>query len=191
MPEISTTTKGGVIALMRNDDKMNEQLESVHFRCSVLCSDALARCRSRPCCWQMERKVEEAMKASGAEMKQFWGSTLYHLEDLPFDLEAMPTTYGGFRERVHDVKIRPTIDLPDQLKGLPAACNLDCGEMPTLEELGVRCAYTRGPTPNPLRPCAQSNQISLRSRTEIRWCSAGMRSGVEDAFGPTLNTQLR
>jgi len=86
---------------------------------------------------QMERKVEEAMKASGAEMKQFWGSTLYHLEDLPFDLEAMPTTYGGFRERVHDVKIRPTIDLPDQLKGLPAACNLDCGEMPTLEELGV------------------------------------------------------
>jgi hypothetical protein len=54
--------------------------------------------------------VAAAVRESGdAELKLFWGSTLHHMADLPFQLPAMPTTYGGFRERMHGVKIRPTV----------------------------------------------------------------------------------
>ena len=81
------------------------------------------------------------MQARGGRLKTFWGSTLYHLDDLPFTLPAMPATYGAFRERVVDVPVRKTVPRPSRLKGLPAthAINeLDPGEVPTLEALGVR-----------------------------------------------------
>ena len=34
-----------------------------------------------------------------------WGSTLYHLEDLPFSLSKMPQHYGAFRDAVKGVKV--------------------------------------------------------------------------------------
>jgi deoxyribodipyrimidine photolyase len=49
---------------------------------------------------QSERKVCAALKDAGVQAKFFWGSTLYHIDDLPFKLEAMPSNYAGFREQV-------------------------------------------------------------------------------------------
>ncbi|CAN0870399.1 Blue-light photoreceptor PHR2 [Linum grandiflorum] len=46
-----------------------------------------------------EEKIEAAVKEEGIEVKYFWGSTLYHLDDLPFKLEDMPSNHGGFREK--------------------------------------------------------------------------------------------
>ena len=40
------------------------------------------------------------------DAKFFWGSTLYHVDDLPFKLEEMPSTYGGFKTVVHGVTVR-------------------------------------------------------------------------------------
>ncbi|RVX20953.1 Blue-light photoreceptor PHR2 [Vitis vinifera] len=37
-----------------------------------------------------EEKIEAAMKEEGVEVKYFWGSTLYHVDDLPFKMEQMP-----------------------------------------------------------------------------------------------------
>ncbi|KAJ1438242.1 Rossmann-like alpha/beta/alpha sandwich fold [Sesbania bispinosa] len=45
-----------------------------------------------------EEKIEAAMKEENVEMKYFWGSTLYHVDDLPFKLDGMPSNYGGFRD---------------------------------------------------------------------------------------------
>ncbi|XP_021834978.2 blue-light photoreceptor PHR2 [Spinacia oleracea] len=84
-----------------------------------------------------EGKIEAAMKEEGIEVKYFWGSTLYHLEDLPFELKGMPTNYGGFREKVQGLKVRDTVAALDQLKGLPSRGDVEAGEIPSLVELGL------------------------------------------------------
>ncbi|KAI3722346.1 hypothetical protein L2E82_33382 [Cichorium intybus] len=48
-----------------------------------------------------EEKIETALKDEdeGVEVKYFWGSTLYHIDDLPFKLEEMPTNYVFYEKR--------------------------------------------------------------------------------------------
>ncbi|RWR94177.1 blue-light photoreceptor PHR2 [Cinnamomum micranthum f. kanehirae] len=84
-----------------------------------------------------EERIEAAMKEEGVEVKYFWGSTLYHLDDLPFKLEEMPSNYGGFKERVKGLEVRKAIKALDQLKGLPARGNVEVGEIPSLTDLGL------------------------------------------------------
>ncbi|XP_076921090.1 blue-light photoreceptor PHR2-like [Bidens hawaiensis] len=84
-----------------------------------------------------EHKIESVLKDEGVEVKYFWGSTLYHVDDLPFKLEDMPTNYGGFREKVKGVKVRNVIEVVDRLKGLPSGGNVDPGEIPSLADLGL------------------------------------------------------
>ncbi|KAL1558387.1 1,3-beta-glucanosyltransferase [Salvia divinorum] len=84
-----------------------------------------------------EEKVEEVMKDEGVEVKYFWGSTLYHLDDLPFKLEEMPTNYGGFKEKVKGLNVRNTVEALDRLKGLPKRGDVEPGEIPTLMDLGL------------------------------------------------------
>ncbi|XP_072996834.1 blue-light photoreceptor PHR2 [Typha latifolia] len=87
-----------------------------------------------------EERVEKAMEKEGVEVKYFWGSTLYHVDDLPFELDQMPSNYGGFRERVKGVAVRRTIEALDQIKGLPARGGVEPGELPSLTELGLNPA---------------------------------------------------
>lgn len=93
---------------------------------------------------QAEEKVSAALKEEGVDVKFFWGSTLYHIDDLPFSLEQMPSNYGGFRDQVQGVRVRPAMETPKQLKGLPALkSKLSEGDIPTLQQLGLT---TTGPT---------------------------------------------
>ncbi|KAJ8543284.1 hypothetical protein K7X08_005807 [Anisodus acutangulus] len=91
-----------------------------------------------------EDKIESVMKDEGLEVKYFWGSTLYHVDDLPFKLEEMPTNYGGFREKVQGLEVRKTIEALDQLKGLPARGDVEPGEIPSLVDLGLNPSATIG-----------------------------------------------
>ncbi|CAA7399892.1 unnamed protein product [Spirodela intermedia] len=84
-----------------------------------------------------EERVGKAMEEEGVEVKYFWGSTLYHIEDLPFDLQQMPSNYGGFREKVQGLGVRKTIEALDQLKGIPAKGDVEPGDIPTLMDLGL------------------------------------------------------
>ncbi|XP_043697492.1 blue-light photoreceptor PHR2-like [Telopea speciosissima] len=86
---------------------------------------------------QEEEKIEASMKEEGVEVKFFWGSTLYHVDDLPFKLEEMPSNYGGFKEKLQGLEMRKTIAALDQLKGLPARGDVEPGEIPTLLDLGL------------------------------------------------------
>uniref|UniRef100_A0A0D6QXD8 Photolyase/cryptochrome alpha/beta domain-containing protein n=1 Tax=Araucaria cunninghamii TaxID=56994 RepID=A0A0D6QXD8_ARACU len=91
-----------------------------------------------------EEKVTAALKEEGVEAKFFWGSTLYHLEDLPFKLHDMPSNYGGFREKVQSLKVRQTIQSPKRFKGLPVRGNVEAGEIPSLLDLGLNPQYAKG-----------------------------------------------
>lgn len=72
------------------------------------------------------------------QLRTFWGSTLHHPEDLPFAMERMPTTYGAFRERMADVKVRAPLEAPTHVKKWPVGSGaIDPGQLPTLQQQGL------------------------------------------------------
>jgi hypothetical protein len=54
----------------------------------------------------VEASVRRALQGEGGELHVVWGGTLYHMEDLPFQLGAMPASYGDFRDKLKAVAVR-------------------------------------------------------------------------------------
>jgi hypothetical protein len=75
-----------------------------------------------------------------------WGSTLHHLDDLPYNpTEYFPHVYGNFRKKQEHVKVRQILPSPE--KGelpLPDKKNLSKTELsslsflPKLEDFGFK-----------------------------------------------------
>ncbi|PWK26262.1 deoxyribodipyrimidine photo-lyase (single-stranded DNA-specific) [Arcicella aurantiaca] len=60
--------------------------------------------------------VEAQLKADGRKIKFFWQSTLYHIDDLPMDVENLPDIFTQFRNKVErNAKIRPVFKTPTNL----------------------------------------------------------------------------
>jgi deoxyribodipyrimidine photo-lyase len=86
-----------------------------------------------------ELRVEEALLDNLAVQSvkdvSFWGSTLYHLDDLPFSTEKLPDVFTQFRKMVEkSAKVRPTFPAPQALM-LPTG--IEPGEIPTVQDLGL------------------------------------------------------
>ncbi|XP_020228573.1 cryptochrome DASH, chloroplastic/mitochondrial [Cajanus cajan] len=65
-----------------------------------------------------------------------WGTTMYHLDDLPFDATCLPDVYTQFRKIVEDkCTIRSCIKLPASLGPPPLVEDWGC--LPSLEQLGL------------------------------------------------------
>ena len=65
---------------------------------------------------RVETNVKMSLEKLGAKVRSVWGSTLYHLEDLPYNpKEYLPHIYGKFREKSAGVKVREMLKTP--LKG--------------------------------------------------------------------------
>ncbi|MEM9695512.1 MAG: DASH family cryptochrome, partial [Myxococcota bacterium] len=72
----------------------------------------------------------------GVALTGFWGSTLFHRDDLPFAPEHVPDVFTKFRRKVEKKsKPRPTLPAPGRLPALESA--IDPGEIPSLERLGL------------------------------------------------------
>jgi len=84
----------------------------------------------------VETAVEDALRETDATPGFFWGKTLYHIDDVPFDgPDDIPKVYTNFRKAVEKKStVRPTLDAPDSLLPLPEGLNP--GSVPTLDELG-------------------------------------------------------
>lgn len=60
--------------------------------------------------------VEERLKADGRKIKFFWESTLFHVDDLPMDIENLPDVFTQFRNKAEKFsKIRPCFKTPKNL----------------------------------------------------------------------------
>jgi hypothetical protein len=44
---------------------------------------------------EVQRRVATALGTDSVELREFWGSTLYHPDDLPFSIGATPTSYSA------------------------------------------------------------------------------------------------
>ena len=75
--------------------------------------------------------VEERLKAQGKTVKFFWQTTLYHVDDLPMNIENLPDVFTQFRNKVEKfAKIRPTFKTPTNLSELGFVGLMDDGMLP-------------------------------------------------------------
>lgn len=86
-----------------------------------------------------EQTVETALKTAldklGVTVRSFWGHTLYHPDDLPFEVRALPEVFTNFRKQVEkESTVNPSFPTPTQLPALP---NSEVGELPSLTDLGL------------------------------------------------------
>jgi deoxyribodipyrimidine photo-lyase len=85
---------------------------------------------------QVEMAIKTALYGREVELKSFWGHTLYHPQDLPFEITEIPELFTNFRKQVErDAEIRKCLTTPKELPPLPT--KIDRGEIPTLEDLGL------------------------------------------------------
>ena len=84
-----------------------------------------------------ERSLINLCKKQGINFKTFWGSSLYHKDDLPFNkirrsesqIPDVPDVYTEFRKSVENkAKVRPPFQAPASLPPLPT--NIESDEMP-------------------------------------------------------------
>ncbi len=84
----------------------------------------------------VENKVKQALRSRGTAFKTYWGTTLYHPDDLPFEILELPEIFTQFRKAVEkEVQVREIFQAPAQLPTLPE--NIEPGELPTLSDFGL------------------------------------------------------
>lgn len=80
----------------------------------------------------VEQYVESAVDVP---MKKYWGTAMYHRDDLPFDLLTIPDVYTQFRKKVEKKSsVRDPLPEPESLSW---GDNLDPGEIPSVGDLGL------------------------------------------------------
>ncbi|RMF25952.1 MAG: DASH family cryptochrome, partial [Cyanobacteria bacterium J083] len=69
-------------------------------------------------------------------IRSFWGSTLYHIDSLPFSISAVPELFTNFRKQVEKkALIDETLPMP---LSLPKLAEVELGRVPSLTDLGLR-----------------------------------------------------
>ncbi|CAN0860002.1 Cryptochrome DASH, chloroplastic/mitochondrial [Linum grandiflorum] len=87
-----------------------------------------------------ELKVEKLVRsrAASSRLELVWGTTMYHLDDLPFDAHSIPDIYTQFRKSVEAKSaIRECLKLPLSLGPPPPAVE-DWGTLPSIDLLGLQ-----------------------------------------------------
>ena len=65
---------------------------------------------------EVDSLVEERLKMDGRKIKFFWQSTLFHVDDLPMDIQNLPDVFTQFRNKVEKfAKVRSTFKIPKNL----------------------------------------------------------------------------
>jgi len=83
----------------------------------------------------VEHSLRTALEQLHVPLHAFWGHTLYHPDDLPFDLQSIPELFTSFRKQIEKHStVNPVLRSPQSLRPLPDG--LDVGEIPTIEQLG-------------------------------------------------------
>ncbi len=81
-------------------------------------------------------EVEHGLRDTDAQPAYFWGKTLYHIDDIPFEEpDDVPDVYTQFRKGCEKrSSVRSTLPAPESLAPLPD--DVDPGGIPSLADLG-------------------------------------------------------
>ena len=84
----------------------------------------------------VERTVTQALQELAIPLKTFWGHTLYHPDDLPFAISALPELFTQFRKQVEkESTVYEPVRSPQRLASLPEGMVL--GNLPSLPDFGL------------------------------------------------------
>ncbi|KAG2326032.1 hypothetical protein Bca52824_008760 [Brassica carinata] len=142
-----------------------------------------------------EGKIENAMKEEGVEVNYFWGSTLYHLDDLPFKVEDLPSNYGAFKDKVQKLEIRKTIAALDQLKSLPSRGDVQLGDIPSLLDLGINPSARTSQEGKPTMVGGETEALnrlkSFAADCQARLTKGGnQKGGNNSVFGANFSCKI-
>ncbi len=83
----------------------------------------------------VETALEQALKEMKIPAIAAWGHTLYHPDDLPFEIQEIPELFTRFRKEVEkDATVYQAFPAPQTLPSLP---DIEVGEMPILSDFGL------------------------------------------------------
>lgn len=84
----------------------------------------------------VETNLRSQFKEQNIIFKAFWGNTLLHRDDLPFEITNLPELFTHFRKQVEaDLTVRQIYPVPDRLSPLPEL--VDIGKIATLTTFGL------------------------------------------------------
>ncbi|CAN1825531.1 Cryptochrome DASH, chloroplastic/mitochondrial [Linum perenne] len=87
---------------------------------------------------KVEKLVSRAVGRKNSTLELVWGSTMYHIDDLPFDVYSIPDIYTQFRKTVEAKSaVRECLKLPLSLAPPPPAVD-DWGSLPSMVSKGMR-----------------------------------------------------
>jgi deoxyribodipyrimidine photo-lyase len=84
---------------------------------------------------EVDQALETALRSLSVHTEIYWGTTLYHRDDLPFEIVQLPEVFTQFRKAVEQNSPSPAFDAPEQLPALPS--EIDLGDLPNLSNLGL------------------------------------------------------
>ena len=81
----------------------------------------------------VEEEVKRALENT-VDVRFFQGHSLYHPDDIPFEIEDVPDIFSNFRKKCEkQSEVRAILSIPEKLKQPE---DLPAGDIPGLEELG-------------------------------------------------------
>uniref|UniRef100_A0ABM5GMQ2 Cryptochrome DASH n=1 Tax=Pogona vitticeps TaxID=103695 RepID=A0ABM5GMQ2_9SAUR len=139
---------------------------------------------------EVEKALRQVCSEKGVAVQTFWGSTLYHRDDLPFKpISRLPDVYTQFRKVVESqATVRPLLNLAPPLKPLPP--DLEDGTIPDLEDFGM----TNPPSdPRSAFPCSGGETQALRRLHHYFWdtnCVASYKETRNGLIGVDYSTKF-
>ena len=83
----------------------------------------------------IENTLKSVLHKNGTKFKTFWGATLYHPNNLPFEVSRIPELFTTFRKDVEKQStVAPALVAPKKLPSLP---DVAIGSLPTLADFGL------------------------------------------------------
>ncbi|XP_039609456.1 cryptochrome DASH [Polypterus senegalus] len=114
----------------------------------------------------VESGVKQVCSQLNIKVQTFWGSSLFHRDDLPFHhISQLPDVFTYFRKAVESQGIvRPTFAMPSQMKPLPEG--VEEGDIPSHETFGQTCPLL---DPRSAFPCEGGETKALERLMYYFW----------------------
>jgi len=128
----------------------------------------------------VENSLKNICRSNDIKVQEVWGSTLYHVQDVPFKSRQVPDTYTQFRKEVEGrSRVRGTFPTPESIKPFPQV-KLPDQPVPSLADLGLK---EPSEDPRSAFPFAGGETTALERLNHYLWDSRAVETYKETRNG--------
>jgi deoxyribodipyrimidine photo-lyase len=126
----------------------------------------------------VESALATKLEALGVRVQTYWGATLYHPDNLPFEVNRVPEVFTQFRKQVESQSgVDPMLPTPKTLPPLPS---VDPGNLPTLADFGLTLPQ---PDPRGVLPFVGGETAGLQRLQDYVWTADCLKTYKETRNG--------